>query len=150
MGICYVCENATGKKCQGCEHVYYCSVVCQKSHWKEHKPACEILRKNLVKDDREELRKRNKEAPSYEIVPIPGKGMGIVAKRKIKEGELILKEQPVFRYASTTKKLTEGQHLINLFNYFLGLPKSKQNEISPLPSQNMEEKWLDFQNCLEK
>jgi hypothetical protein len=28
------------KMCGGCEAVHYCSVACQKAHWKEHKPQC--------------------------------------------------------------------------------------------------------------
>lgn len=38
---CHYC-NAVGatKRCAGCKQVYYCSVKCQKSNWKQHKLQC--------------------------------------------------------------------------------------------------------------
>lgn len=31
-------------KCGGCQYVYYCSILCQKEAWPEHKPECPNLK----------------------------------------------------------------------------------------------------------
>ncbi|TFY55306.1 hypothetical protein EVJ58_g8325 [Rhodofomes roseus] len=31
----------TMKRCRGCQRIFYCGPMCQKAHWKEHKPACQ-------------------------------------------------------------------------------------------------------------
>ena len=49
----------------------YCDQKCQKSHWKNHKAQCK----------------------TFKIVKIDGKGLGIVATRDIKQGEIIIKEK---------------------------------------------------------
>ncbi|KAL0570768.1 hypothetical protein V5O48_011196 [Marasmius crinis-equi] len=41
---CVVCGNKSSKKCSACLSVEYCGPECQKSHWKEHKPACKSLK----------------------------------------------------------------------------------------------------------
>mmetsp|Transcript_36632 Transcript_36632/g.81528 ORF Transcript_36632/g.81528 Transcript_36632/m.81528 type:complete len:499 (-) Transcript_36632:621-2117(-) len=38
--LCLVCGQRTSKCCSGCGLAKYCSVECQRSHWKEHKPNC--------------------------------------------------------------------------------------------------------------
>jgi len=38
--ICRVCETPTRNLCEGCRKIYYCSTVCQRSHWKDHKKTC--------------------------------------------------------------------------------------------------------------
>ena len=38
-GDCEVCGNG-GRRCRGCYRIHYCSQLCQKKDWKEHKPAC--------------------------------------------------------------------------------------------------------------
>ena len=46
VGTCAACGQLGGpkaaklRKCSRCEAVVYCSVECQKSHWKAHKPNC--------------------------------------------------------------------------------------------------------------
>lgn len=37
---CWVCEASCRLKCQGCLETYYCSLKCQKRHWKTHKDHC--------------------------------------------------------------------------------------------------------------
>jgi len=32
------------QKCAGCRVVHYCGSNCQRSHWKQHKPVCKLLR----------------------------------------------------------------------------------------------------------
>ena len=42
MKICDGCDLATAKcrLCAGCRKAHYCSVACQKRHWKSHKREC--------------------------------------------------------------------------------------------------------------
>jgi len=77
MNSCQVCQKQASKQCSACKSVYYCSIECQKSDWKNHKKlACK----------------------SYKLGPIEGKGMGMIASRDIKIGELVLTEDPVLKY----------------------------------------------------
>ena len=44
-----VCDNCLrefpgAKKCAACGNVYYCSVTCQKTHWKKHKLDCQRMK----------------------------------------------------------------------------------------------------------
>jgi hypothetical protein len=46
--ICSLCDSRSEKgikmkKCSRCLIAYYCSVECQKTHWKEHKKVCKTL-----------------------------------------------------------------------------------------------------------
>eukprot|EP00934_Nitzschia_sp_Nitz4_P003371 Nitzschia sp. Nitz4//scaffold77_size91520//10412//10843//NITZ4_004878-RA/size91520-processed-gene-0.105-mRNA-1//-1//CDS//3329557955//3361//frame0 len=38
--MCPVCGQDAQKRCSRCNHIWYCSVECQKKHWKKHKPIC--------------------------------------------------------------------------------------------------------------
>ena len=51
-----------------CGQASYCSKECQLNDWKTHKPSC----------------------PPFIIRESPGKGKGLFATRKIKEGQIIL------------------------------------------------------------
>lgn len=33
-------KDVSTKRCSGCKFVRYCTVACQKAHWKKHKPVC--------------------------------------------------------------------------------------------------------------
>jgi len=54
-------EGGVGKmeKCSGCNSVRYCSLVCQKEHWKSHKSDCKRLQPLYQKS--KETTKNNKE-----------------------------------------------------------------------------------------
>ena len=56
-----------------CGKVSYCSKECQVKDWKAHKPSC----------------------PPFVIRESPGKGRGLFATRKIKEGQIIIDEYPL-------------------------------------------------------
>ena len=38
-GDCSICGKK-GRRCQGCFKTHYCSFICQKKDWKDHKPMC--------------------------------------------------------------------------------------------------------------
>ena len=73
LECCSFCEKKSQRllKCAGCSIAQYCDQKCQKSHWKIHKTHCK----------------------TFKIVKIDGKGLGIVASRDIKQGEIIIKEK---------------------------------------------------------
>ena len=75
MGSCDFCkvEPEEPLKSCVCRKVSYCSKECQAKDWKTHKPSC----------------------PPYIIRESPGKGRGLFATRKIKEGQVILEEYPL-------------------------------------------------------
>ncbi|XP_012455330.1 ubiquitin carboxyl-terminal hydrolase 19 [Gossypium raimondii] len=43
VSTCAVCSNPASKKCSRCKSVRYCSLTCQKVHWKDgHKTKCKV------------------------------------------------------------------------------------------------------------
>ena len=72
MGSCDFCKKDSKLSCV-CGKVSYCSKECQKNDWKVHKPSC----------------------PPFVIRESPGKGRGLFATRRIKEGQVIIHEYPL-------------------------------------------------------
>ena len=74
MDKCKFCgaTDISLKKCC-CNKISYCSQICQKNDWKNHKRYC----------------------PPFTIAPVTGRGKGLVATRKIKFGETVLVENPI-------------------------------------------------------
>ena len=66
-----------------CRQVTFCSRRCQRENWTEHKKSCE---------------------QPYKVVPVDGKGMGLVATKKIKRGERIIVEKPVLQTGSLVQQ----------------------------------------------
>mmetsp|Transcript_11826 Transcript_11826/g.27762 ORF Transcript_11826/g.27762 Transcript_11826/m.27762 type:complete len:306 (+) Transcript_11826:123-1040(+) len=56
------------KICKACRSVKYCSVGCQRAHWKQHKAACKKLAKEL-EEERRTCSQRN-ERPEGDFCPI--------------------------------------------------------------------------------
>ncbi|KAI0345732.1 hypothetical protein BDW22DRAFT_908849 [Trametopsis cervina] len=52
--------------------------------------------------------------PPFAIVDIPGKGKGMVARRDIQRGELILKEKPLFILPSQITHTSPGAYILHL------------------------------------
>jgi len=48
---CFKQHDTTIPKCGGCEKVRYCNQECQKAHWIEHKPICEMFKKMKLRTD---------------------------------------------------------------------------------------------------
>jgi hypothetical protein len=46
---CFCCLRKTNQACAGCNKSFYCSVECQKAHWRRHKPQCLALRAKAKK-----------------------------------------------------------------------------------------------------
>ena len=50
--VCARCgKQSVGKKCLGCNAVYYCSRACQVAHWKDHREECRELRSKSESED---------------------------------------------------------------------------------------------------
>ena len=82
-----MCQYCGEKKndllqCAACGSVQYCNRACQKSDWKSHKKNCK----------------------PYKAVNLEGKGIGLLATRNIKQGELIIREKAVVMIPFNQKK----------------------------------------------
>ena len=76
MNSCHLCKVVSEeplRSCGSCKKVSYCSKECQEKDWKVHKSSC----------------------PPFIVKESPGKGRGLFATRKIKEGQVILEEDPL-------------------------------------------------------
>ena len=103
MDKCSKCEAEDCKdlkKCTGCYQVSYCSRKCQSDHWRHHKTQCK----------------------PYKLTALGGKGLGYVATRKIKKGELLLKEEPILirQITDTNKTSLPSQQFHSLSNSVQG------------------------------
>jgi len=75
-GSCRLCGKIATTKCTGCSNeVYYCNKVCQRKHWKVHRPECKAL--------------------AYKICSTDELGNYLVASRDIKAGEVIFVDNPL-------------------------------------------------------
>ena len=119
MTSCSFCKIDSKDRLKSCvcKKVSYCSKVCQAKDWKTHKPTC----------------------PPYIIREVPGKGMGVFATRKIKEGQVILQEYPLITYI-VGMSLNEFQ--TNLYPFIDNDTKAKILKFSD-PADNF--KALDAQ-----
>ncbi|CAK1555582.1 unnamed protein product [Leptosia nina] len=72
MPVCEVCQQPANQTCGGCKSVFYCSKNHQKSAWKDHKFKCH----------------------PFEVQYSKTAGRYLVARRDIKQGEIILREKP--------------------------------------------------------
>jgi len=108
---------------------------------------------DMKKLEKDLLSSTNIESPSksYKVVPITGKGMGVVALRMIKKGELILKESPLLRFVSSTENDRDIY-----FNEFKKLSESKLDEILQLDNFPIKDRkndlkcWKSFEKIIMK
>ena len=94
MASCSFCKVASKEKLKSCVcgKVSYCSKECQTKDWKVHKPSC----------------------PPFIIRESPGKGRGLFATRKIKEGQLILEEHPLLTLGAIELNEFKINHFPNI------------------------------------
>lgn len=94
--ICAACHKSKSNllRCSRCGMVYYCDSQCQKKHWKKHKSKCQC----------------------YTVKAIDGKGFGMVASRKIKQGDVILTEEPVLTANMALSQDDRNSFLISQFS----------------------------------
>ena len=88
MGECENCRESRGKElkqCGGCLQVSYCSLECQKRHWKGHKSQCK----------------------PFKLTELAGKGLGLVATRLIRKAEVVIRENPALVMVKGGKSLVE-------------------------------------------
>ena len=119
MGSCQVCRKVSKLSCV-CGKASYCGVECQKKDWKDHKPSC----------------------PPFVIRESPGKGRGLFATRKIKQGQLILEEYPFL--ITQTKSACLYYFMINVYPNIDEDTKTKILELHD-PADNL--KTLDAQTA---
>ena len=89
MSLCNFCKKNFTEQLKSCvcKNVFYCSKDCQTKDWKSHKPSC----------------------PPFTIRDSPGKGRGLFATRKIKEGQIILEEYPLLTQTKAKMSVSEFQ-----------------------------------------
>ena len=126
MGSCHFCKKNPKEQLKSCvcRKVSYCSKDCQAKDWKAHKPSC----------------------PPFVIKESPGKGRGLFATRKIKEGQIILEEYPLFR-------LTEAMFPMSLdafeTNHFPNMDEDTRAKILKLKDLAENMKNLDRKTARE-
>ena len=82
---CHKCNmTVTGKrklsKCSRCHSITYCGQECQREDWPRHREYCIPVM----------------------VAEIPGKGLGLVASKNFKKGELIFKEDAIISIRSNS------------------------------------------------
>lgn len=108
------CTISADKRCARCQRTFYCSKEHQRVHWKTHKKTCNAAVVKNAEDVRTE------DFP-VKVVEIDGRGLGVVATRNIKCGELIIQEKPLIDTSGwhSDVKLTEDD--LVLVHYFSAL-----------------------------
>ena len=123
MGSCDFCKKNPKEPLKNCicKKASYCSKECQAKDWKSHKPSC----------------------PPYVIKESPGKGKGLFATRKIKEGQVIVDEYPFFTLRDGMK---EWEFLITHYPFIDKDTKAKvlkfndpAEDLKSLDSETVEE-----------
>ena len=112
---CGHCSEARDSllKCSACGSVGYCNQSCQKADWKNHKKVCRC----------------------FKIEALSGKGFGMVAVRKIKQGEIILTENPLMVLSKNKVNKNKGPSLLEQFE---NLSKPNQAKVLKLHHENPE------------
>jgi len=74
LHMCAKCGEADNKlkNCSACKSVAYCSVDCQRAHWKQHKPTCMTKRAKGKKKPVVEAKKVKINEPPKRILPSGG------------------------------------------------------------------------------
>jgi len=100
--ICAWCgkteENESLLRCPDCKNIFYCSKVCQKAAWPEHKLTCEALKQEYK--ETKNRRKAQKKSGDYSISEASGTGsffldyLPDIFSSLIYRGELRNNEQP--------------------------------------------------------
>ncbi|KAH7832368.1 putative zinc finger MYND domain protein [Monocercomonoides exilis] len=60
---CGFCGKKAQNRCSKCRSVFYCSVDCQRKHWKIHKLECDKLKEEKEKEERQMKEKEEKQKP---------------------------------------------------------------------------------------
>ena len=87
-------------KCAGCARAAYCGRACQKKGWKKHRGECR----------------------SYRVEEVAGKGLGMVAARRLAAGERVLVEAPLLVHSLDGS----GSSVVQQFE---GLPGELQERV---------------------
>ena len=119
------CGKEPKKVCSKCRRVSYCSRDHQVTDWKNHKKVCHIAHDppKAVGDDplqsikgifsgmqvpqgdiMEEVKDLSTEGIPLRMLKLKNRGVGLIATRDIKRGELIFQEKPIMTPATDEKK----------------------------------------------
>lgn len=116
MASCDFCKDNPMNQLKSCVcgKASYCSKECQAKDWKTHKPSC----------------------PPFVIRESPGKGRGLFATRKIKEGQIILDEYPLLTVNDGTMSFSKFRAC-----YYPNIDAETKAKILKLndPSENLNE-----------
>jgi len=122
MVKCDFCGEKEGNKsCSICKHAIYCSLNCQKSHWSKHKKRCQ----------------------PFSIQSIASKGKGLIANRKIKFGETIVTERPIF-VLKNSQFSDFDSWCIEVVNLVKNLPQEKLRKYLDLADNDYFNKTSEF------
>ena len=66
---------------------------------------------------------------SFSVVSIPGKGLGVVANRTIKQGEIIITEEPVL---TVDMRMTDEERQVTIMKQFEKLKTSVKRKVEEL------------------
>jgi hypothetical protein len=68
--------------------------------------------------------------PAYEVVPVPGKGQGVVAKRRIRMGEIVMVDVPAVLIAISFLAETKPHHRRRMLKQAIRqLPEETRNSV---------------------
>ena len=116
MGSCDFCKVDCEDQLKSCvcKKVSYCSKECQAKDWKTHKSSC----------------------PPFTIKESPGKGKGLFATRRIKEGQVISDEYPLVTMVATASGgFNFTEFMMNNYPYIDDETKAKILELQD-PAEN--------------
>lgn len=109
-GDCAHCGQEALLRCSGCRMVVYCGQDCQKAHRGEHKEDCRC----------------------WSHVSVSGKGHGLVARRQVLPGEVIIRERPLLTVTTPHTAKTLAKFVAELRQKVRALDEKKQEEFFSL------------------
>ena len=135
MAFCNFCQSETKQLRCVCGKVSYCNKQCQSKDWRNHKQSC----------------------PPFRVKEVAGKGRGLFATRKIKPGQTILEELPIFVYGNGGKNIRFATadrtdkifSLLSLHDPLENLKNLDSNKVEELISNNPS-RWLSRYRILKQ
>ena len=123
--VCGSCQKSKSHlRCGRCGLVYYCNINCQKKHWKRHKTAvCGVYANEMISAW------DVFQCACFSLRAIPGKGFGMIANRPIKQGEIIVSEDPVLE---VDLRISENERCLAIMEQFDTMSQKTREKIESL------------------